>query len=107
MLLADASGAALTVATFVGVGCGGYLLALLLLREAAHDALALAIASGVCAIGMATSIGLLLGALGVLRFELAIGMLVAIVAVLAALVRDTVRSSLRTLWRRARAHVSA
>jgi hypothetical protein len=66
---ADVLGALLTMAALGALGAGGYLLALSLLgRERARsDALELAVAWLLCATGLGTGIGLVLGACGELR----------------------------------------
>lgn len=88
MFLFDLLGAGLTLVAVATLGLGGYLLALVLLRErAAADPLALAVATLLGATAEALGIGLLLGGLGVLRFELALALLVAIVVLLLVLVR--------------------
>ncbi|HVT57369.1 MAG TPA: hypothetical protein VHR45_03130 [Thermoanaerobaculia bacterium] len=73
MFLFDLLGAALTLLTLAFLALGGFLLALILLREtAARDRLALAIAALLAACAEAVAIALLLGALGLLRLELAL-----------------------------------
>ncbi|HEV8631449.1 MAG TPA: hypothetical protein VGV61_14110 [Thermoanaerobaculia bacterium] len=73
MLIADLLGAALTLVALAFLALGGGLLAVRLLgSRAAADPLALAVASLLLATGEALAIVLLLGALGVLRIDLAL-----------------------------------
>lgn len=75
MFLIDLMGAALTLITMGFLLLGGYLLALRLLgSEAGRDPLALAVASLLLATAEAVGIGLLLGGLGALRFDLALAL---------------------------------
>jgi hypothetical protein len=79
MFLIDLMGAALTLIAIGFLGLGGYLLALRLLREeAVRDPLALAIATLLLATAEAIGIGLLLGALGLLRIDLALALQAAL-----------------------------
>jgi hypothetical protein len=79
MFLIDLMGAALTLIAMGFLGLGGYLLALRLLRaEAGRDPLLLAVATLLLATAQAVGIGLLLGALGVLRLDLALALQAAI-----------------------------
>lgn len=72
MVIVDLLGAVLTLLTVAFLGLGGYLAAVLLLgEEGRRDALALAAAALTATLVEATGIGLALGALGLLRFELA------------------------------------
>src|ERR1044072_9082902 len=88
MFLFDLLGAGLTLVAVATLGLGGYLLALVLLRErAATDPLALAVATLLGATAEALGIGLLLGGLGLLRFGLALALLGAGVVLLLVLVR--------------------
>ncbi len=88
MLLFDLLGAALTLVTVATLGLGGYLLALVLLREeAAKNPLALAVATLLAATAEAVAIGLLLGAAGLLRFPLALALEVGLILLLLALAR--------------------
>jgi hypothetical protein len=74
MFLFDVLGLGLTLSTLALLALGGYLLALRLLGdEAPSDPLALAIATLLAASAEAVGIGLLLGSLGYLRLELALG----------------------------------
>jgi hypothetical protein len=83
MFLIDLMGAALTLIAIGFLGLGGYLLALRLLREeAVRDPLALAIATLLLATAEAIGIGLLLGALGLLRIDLALALQAAFSLVL-------------------------
>jgi hypothetical protein len=83
MFLIDLMGAALTLIAIGFLGLGGYLLALRLLREeAVRDPLALAIATLLLATAEAVGIGLLLGALGLLRIDLALALQAALSLVL-------------------------
>lgn len=76
MFLLDLVGAVLTVITLLFLGLSGYLLAKLALRErAAEDPLALAIAALLAASAEAVGIGLLLGAVGLLRIEVGLALL--------------------------------
>src|SRR3954452_19811437 len=73
MALFDSLGALLTLLTLGLLAAGGYLLALRLLgRRAVEDPLELAVAALLAATGEAVAIATLLGALGVLRVELAL-----------------------------------
>lgn len=75
MFWLDLVGAALTLVTLAFLLLGGYLAALRLLgATAARDPLAVAIASLLLATAEAVGIGLLLGALGVLRFDFALAL---------------------------------
>ena len=75
MFLIDLMGAALTLITTGFLLLGGYLAALRLLgAEAGRDPLALAVASLLLATAEAVGIGLLLGGLGILRFDLALAL---------------------------------
>ncbi len=83
MWLIDLAGAALTLIALGFLALGGYLLALRLLRdEALADPLALAVATLACATAEAVAIGLLLGAGGLLRLELALGLQALLTVVL-------------------------
>lgn len=83
MFLVDLLGAALTLITLLFLGLGGYLLARLLLREEAErDPLAFAVAALLAATAGAGAVGLLLGKLGLLRIEIGLALLAAIVLVL-------------------------
>lgn len=83
MFLIDLMGAALTLIAMGFLLLGGYLAALRLLgREGGRDPLALAIASLLLATAEAVGIGLLLGGLGVLRFDLALALQAGLVLVL-------------------------
>ena len=74
MYLVDLLGALLTLLALAFLLSGGYLLALRLLGDrAAADPLALAVATLLLALAKAIGIALLLGALGVLRIDLALG----------------------------------
>lgn len=74
MYLVDLLGALLTVLALAFLAAGGYLLALRLLGDrAVADPLALAVAALLLALAEAIGIALLLGALGVLRIDLALG----------------------------------
>lgn len=114
MLLFDLLGAALTLVAVATLGLGGYLLALVLLRERSReDPLALAIATLLGATAEAVAIGLLLGGLGLLRFELALAALVALVVLLLVLARRGplgpagIGAPARLLLRRAWAQLAA
>ena len=75
MFLVDLLGAGLTLVAIGFLLLGGYLAALRLLgEEAGRDPLALAIASLLLATAEAVGIGLLLGALGLLRIDLALAL---------------------------------
>src|SRR4051794_41556354 len=75
MFWLDLVGAALTLVTLGFLLLGGYLAALRLLGDsAARDPLAVAIASLLLATAEAVGIGLLLGGLGVLRFDFALAL---------------------------------
>src|SRR4051794_37551721 len=75
MFWLDLLGAALTLVTLGFLFLGGYLAALLLLGEGgARDPLILAIATLLLATAEAVGIGLLLGGLGLLRFDLALAL---------------------------------
>ncbi len=114
MWLIDVAGAALTLIALGFLGLGGYLLALRLLRnEAVADPLALAIATLSCATAQAVAIGLLLGACGVLRLELALGSQALLTVLLLRSVRGRVPGGSlgaplalagRRLWARLREH---
>jgi hypothetical protein len=114
MVLLDALGLALTLLTLALLAAGGYLLALRLLgEEARRDRLALAIASLLAASAEALAIGLLLGALGLLRFELALGAQALLVALLGLAARrggpapdagEMARQVGRRTWERLREH---
>ncbi len=80
MFLIDVLGAALTLLALAFLALGGYLAALRLLgRSAALDPLALAVASLLLAFAEAIAGGLLLGALGVLRIDLALSLQILLV----------------------------
>lgn len=73
MFLVDLLGALLTLAAFSFLGLSGYLAATALLGERSRrDALGLAVAWGLSALSIALLIGLLLGAIGQLRIDLAL-----------------------------------
>ncbi|HEV7671434.1 MAG TPA: hypothetical protein VGS22_23185 [Thermoanaerobaculia bacterium] len=73
MFLVDLLGALLTLAAFSFLGLSGYLAAVALLGERARrDSLALAVAWGLSSLSIALLIGLLLGAIGQLRIDLAL-----------------------------------
>lgn len=79
----DLVGAVATLATLGFLFLGGYLAALRLLgREAGRDPLTLAIATLLLATAEAVGIGLLLGGLGVLRFDFALALQAALTLVL-------------------------
>jgi hypothetical protein len=79
MFFLDLVGAALTLVTLGFLLLGGYLAALRLLGgEAGRDPLGLAIASLLLATAQAVGIGLLLGAFGLLRFDLALALQAAL-----------------------------
>ncbi|HEY0515272.1 MAG TPA: hypothetical protein VGH73_25465 [Thermoanaerobaculia bacterium] len=79
MFLIDLLGAGLTLIAIGFLALGGYLAALRLLGgEAARDPLALAIATLLLATTEAVGIGLLLGGLGLLRFDLALALQAAL-----------------------------
>jgi hypothetical protein len=79
MFLIDLLGAALTLVAVGFLALGGYLAALRLLREeAVRDPLALAIATLLMATTEAVGIGLLLGACGLLRIDLALALQAAL-----------------------------
>jgi hypothetical protein len=83
MFLIDLMGALLTLVAIGFLALGGYLGALRLLRgEAVRDPLALAIASLLLSTAEAVGIGLLLGALGLLRIDLALALQAALTLVL-------------------------
>ncbi len=85
MFLIDLLGAALTLIAIGFLALGGYLGALRLLREeAVRDPLALAIATLLLATAEAVGIGLLLGALGLLRIDLALALQAALALALLA-----------------------
>lgn len=73
MFLIDLLGALLTLAAFSFLGLSGYLAATALLGERARrDPLALSVAWGLSSLSIALLIGLLLGAVGQLRIDLAL-----------------------------------
>jgi hypothetical protein len=73
-VLADVAGAVLTAGALLSLGAGGYLLALTLEgRGSRADSLSLAIAALLCATAEGVLWAVLLGVLGVLRIELALG----------------------------------
>src|SRR4051794_10816154 len=75
MFWLDLLGAALTLVTLGFLFLGGYLAALLLLGDGgARDPLTLVITALLLATAQAIGIGLLLGGLGLLRFELALAL---------------------------------
>src|SRR5437588_9291197 len=81
---ADMAGLALTLLGLALLAAGGYLAALRLLGgEARRDPLALAVASLLAAFAEAIGIGLLLGAIGLLRLEAAFAAQALLIAVLA------------------------
>jgi hypothetical protein len=83
MFFVDLLGAALTLVTMGFLALGGYLAALRLLgRDAGRDPLALAVATSLLATAEAVGIGLLLGALGVLRVSYALALQAGLVLVL-------------------------
>jgi hypothetical protein len=83
MFLIDLLGAALTLVTLSFLALGGYLAALRLLGGGAgRDPLALAVASLLLATAEGVGIGLLLGALGVLRLPYALALQAGLVLVL-------------------------
>jgi hypothetical protein len=85
MFLIDLMGAALTLIAVGFLALGGYLGALRLLREeAGSDPLTLAVATLLLATAEAVGIGLLLGALGLLRIDLALALQAALSLVLLA-----------------------
>ncbi|HEV8240811.1 MAG TPA: hypothetical protein VGS57_15710 [Thermoanaerobaculia bacterium] len=86
MVLVDLLGALLTLLALFFLALGGYLAALRLLgEEAARDPLTLAVGTLLVATAEAIAIALVLGALGVLRIDLALGL--QILLVLALLLR--------------------
>jgi 4-amino-4-deoxy-L-arabinose transferase-like glycosyltransferase len=90
MFLIDLMGAALTLIAIGFLALGGYLGALRLLREdAARDPLTLAVATLLLATAEAVGIGLLLGALGLLRIDLALALQAALSLVLLARFRKS------------------
>ena len=111
-LLLDVTGLALTLITLALLAAGGYLAALRLLgEEARRDLLALAIATLLAATAEALAIGLALGALGLLRIELALGAQALLVAILARVARrepaaagtgDEARRLAGRVWQRLR-----
>jgi hypothetical protein len=111
-LLLDVTGLALTLIALALLAAGGYLAALRLLgEEARRDLLALAIATLLAATAEALAIGLALGALGLLRFELALGAQALLVALLARAARrgpaaagtgDEARRLAGRVWQRLR-----
>jgi hypothetical protein len=114
MILLDVLGLAVTLLTLTLLAAGGYLVALRLLgEEARRDRLALAIATLLAASAEAVGIGLLLGALGLLRFELALAAQALLVASLGLAARrggpapdagEVARQLGRAAWERLRAH---
>jgi hypothetical protein len=85
MVWVDLLGAALTLLAVALLGLGGYLLAVTALgEEGRRDALALAVTALTATVAEATGIGLLLGALGLLRIELALALAAALAALLLA-----------------------
>ncbi len=83
MFLFNLMGIVLTLITLALLGLAGYLSAVRLLGdEAERDPLALAIAALLAATAEALGIGLLLGACGLLRLDLALGILLLLVLVL-------------------------
>lgn len=79
MFLADLSGAGLTLLTLLFLFLGGYLSARALLgRRAGEDPLALAIAALLLSTAEAVLLGLVLGAVGLLRIDLALALLIGI-----------------------------
>ncbi|HYN23237.1 MAG TPA: glycosyltransferase family 39 protein, partial [Thermoanaerobaculia bacterium] len=79
MVLADLLGAGLTLLTLLFLFLGGYLLARAFLgRRAQEDPLALAVAALLLSTAEAVLLGLLLGALGLLRIDLAMALLIGI-----------------------------
>lgn len=88
MAVVDLLGALLTLLALFFLALGGYLAALRLLgEEADRDPLTLAVATLVLATAEAIAIGLLLGALGVLRIDLALALQVLLVLALLLRVR--------------------
>ncbi len=114
MILLAVLGLALTLCTLALLATGGFLLAhRLLAGEAASDPLALAIASLLAATAQAVGIALLLGALGVLSFPLALLAQTLVVALLArtgrgsaaqAAAAEAARHLARRTWERLRQH---
>jgi hypothetical protein len=110
----DVLGLALTLLGLALLAAGGYLLALRLLgEEALRDRLALAIATLLAATAEALAIGLLLGAVGLLRFEVALSAQAFLVVLLALAARRAgpaldpglaVRQLVRRTWARLREH---
>lgn len=99
MFLADLLGAGLTLLTLLFLFLSGYLLARACLgRRAQEDSLALAIAALLLTTAEAVLLGLLLGAVGLLRIDIALVLLIAIVLV--PLVRA--RRTGEDLWEPAR-----
>jgi len=106
-------GAVLTLITVAFLGLGGYVAALRLLgRRAAEDPLELAVAALLAATAGAMAIGLALGAVGLLRIDLALALLVASTVALLRLPRplssEELAAPLGALWtaigRQVRAH---
>jgi hypothetical protein len=90
MFLIDLLGAALTLVTLGFLALGGYLAALRLLGgDAGRDPLALAVASLLLATAEAAGIGLLLGALGLLRLPYALALQAGLVLALLLPLRRT------------------
>lgn len=78
MAALDIFGALLTAASLGFLGLGGFLLALRLFGEERRDALVLAVGALLCMTGEGIGIGLLLGAFGLLRLDLALGLQAAL-----------------------------
>lgn len=109
MFLVDLLGALLTLAAFSFLGLSGYLAATALLGERARrDALGLAVAWGLSALSIALLIGLLLGAIGQLRIDLALAglALLTILQLQRAKRADNPWGPARRLASRAWAHLS-
>lgn len=89
MFFRDIMGASLTLFALSMIGLAGLMTARLILKDdASDDPLAFTIAAIVCGVGEAVTIALVLGALGALRFELAIALLTALVLGLLVRVRS-------------------
>lgn len=112
MFLADLFGAGLTLLTLLFLFLSGYLFARILLgRRAGEDPLALAIGTLLLSTAEAVLLGLLLGAVGLLRIDLALALLIGITLVPLLRARRSgedlwlpVRVLGRRAWERAREH---
>src|SRR6185436_8996603 len=83
MLVVDLLGAALTLITLLFLGLAGALLARLLLGERAEeDPLAFAVAALLAMLSLGTLLGLVLGAVGLLRIEIGLLLLAVLVVLL-------------------------